>query len=342
MQKVQSLISLLVVAAILALCLPLFDMVYLYPTTTGLISEKARKDAEHLARYLAEDFIISENKTQINRQLRQLVENFSLVRASLRSPAGKVLYSTTAEQVGQIRDLTPLHRALQSGESYSRFFFANLPGQEGVVSLIETQAPLVRNGKLVAVLELIHDVGAVRSSLERSVSHASTFLLAVAGLFFVMILLLASMARKAIKQQNHTEQLLRESQQQLELKHEELNSLFQQVEQAKYEWQMSLDCITDMILLVDDEDKIRRCNESLVRFVGLSYLGVLGKNWKTVLFAEGVELVSLNQQHSEIFHPRHNVWLAIEFYSYQNQQSEKLTVIRIQNLPERRGETAIA
>jgi PAS domain-containing protein len=337
-QKVQSLISLLVIASVLALCLPLFDMVYLYPATTSLISENARKDAEHIGSYLAENFIFGGNDQQINQQLRQLTETFSLVRASLRSSAGQVLYSTAAEQVGQRRDLTPLRRALRRGESYSRYFFASPDGQKDIVSLVETQAPLVRNGELVAVLELIHDMGSVRSSLDRLVAHASTFLLVVAGLFFAVILLLASMARKAINKQNQTEQLLRDSQLQLEEKHQELNSLFQQVEHAKFEWQMTLDCIADLILLVDAEDKVRRCNEALVRFVGLSYLGVLGKNWKTILFAEGVEVVSLNRQHSEIYHPRHNVWLAIEFYPYQVEQGEKLTVVRIQKLHERRNE----
>lgn len=339
MQRVQSLISLLIVASVLVLCLPLFDMVYLYPSTTSLISEQARKDAEHLGRYLAEGFILGESKAQINNQLRQLSENFSLVRASLRSPAGKILYSTDTEQIGQYRDLAPLERALQRGESVSRFLIASLPGKVGTTSLLETQAPLIRDGKLVAVLELVHDMGAVRSFMDRMVSHASTFLLLVAGVFFVVILLLASMARKALSQQEHTEQLLRESQQQLELKHQELNKVFQQVEQAKSEWQMTLDCIADMILLVDGEEKVRRCNAALVRFVGLSYLGVLGKNWKTVLFTEGV---SLNQQHSEIYHPRHMVWLAIEFYPYQDEQGETLTVIRIQQLQNRRaGITAV-
>jgi len=339
-QKVRSLISLLVVASVLALCLPLFDMVYLYPATTSLISEKARKDAEQLGNYLAGGFILGESKQHVDGQLQQLAEAFSLVRASLWSPDGEVLYSTDTGQVGQRHDLASLRRSLRRGESYSKYFFANLKDRKDIVSLVETQAPLIRDGELVAVLELIHDLGDVRSSLDRSVGHASTFLMLVSGVFFGVILLLAGMARKAITLQNQTERLLRDSQQQLEQKHQELNELFHQVEHAKFEWQMTLDCISDLILLVDAEEKVRRCNEALVRFVGLSYLGVLGKNWKTVLFAEGVEVVALNRQHSEIYHPRHNVWLAIEFYPHQVEQGEKLTVVRIQKLPERPGDVA--
>lgn len=340
MQRVQSLISLIIVASVLVLCLPLFDMVYLYPSTTSLISEQARKDARHLGRYLAEGFILGESKGQIDKQLRELKETFSLVRASLRSPDGKVLYSTATDQIGQQSDLKPLRPGFQRGEAASRFLIANLPGKEGTTSLIETQAPLIRGGKLVAVLELVHDMGDFRAAMDSTVSHASTFLFLVTGVFFVVILLLAGMARKSLSRQEHTEQLLRESQQQLELKHEELNQVFQQVEQAKAEWQITLDCIADMILLVDGEGKVRRCNEALVRFVGLSYLGVLGKNWKKVLFAEGGEVVSLNQQHSEIFHPRHMVWLALEFYPFREEQGEALTVVKIQQLQNRRAGTA--
>ncbi len=39
-----------------------------------------------------------------------------------------------------------------------------------------------------------------------------------------------------------------------------------------------------MIFMIDGEGRIRRCNEALIRFLGLSYLDVLGKNWQKVLF----------------------------------------------------------
>lgn len=335
MQKVRSVFTLLIFASVLALCLPLFDIVYLYPSTTRLLIEQIQQDAEELGIFLAASVPYPGDAEQLAAQLQQLQQTFDLQRVSLRSPSGEVLYSTDPRQVGHRRDLDLLRRQLRRGVAYSRIFHATVEGRETPASLIETQAPILVANDLVAVLELTHDISGFRDPLDRSVSHASIFLLLVAAVLLATILSVFRLARQAfLERQLAAEQLL-ESQQALQQQNRELNSLFAQVEQAKHEWQMSLDCITDMILLVDEQDRVRRCNEALIRFVGRPYLAVLGKNWKTVLFAEGVEVLALNQQHSEIYHPRHQVWLRLEFYRYHDQQGGRLTVIRIQQQRER-------
>ena len=46
----------------------------------------------------------------------------------------------------------------------------------------------------------------------------------------------------------------------LESEHAKLTKLFQQVELAKRQWEQTMDCIGEMVPVVDDQDRIIRCN----------------------------------------------------------------------------------
>jgi PAS domain-containing protein len=209
-------------------------------------------------------------------------------------------------------------------------FVAAFPDRNEPISLVEIQTPVMYENKLEEVLVLIQDVSSVRASLDQVVSRSALFLFSVATVFLIIIILIAQMARKVIKKQNYSERQLTESKQQLEKKHLELEQLFDFVAQAKYEWQMALDCISDMILLVDEAGQVKRCNQAFIRFIGCSYLEVLGKNWQQVLFRGNLGIISLDQQNNKIYHQQNRVWLQLEFYPYAAEQKEKLTVIKIQ------------
>ncbi len=336
MKRLQLLISLLFVCAVVALCLPLFDMVYLYPATSSLLNEKVRLEAEHLGRYLAQDFAPQGEAEKLQGQLYAMVDSFALLRASIRTPSGEVLFSTDPQQLGQRRDTAFFRRALRRGEAYSRQFPVQLEQGKEVHYLLETQSPIIQEGDLVAVLELIHDISGQRQQLDQALSRASLFLFIAAALLMAGIVQIVRLARQSIRQQGETELLLQESRLQLETKHKELNQIFSLVEHAKNEWQITLDCIADMILLVDAAGRVKRCNQALIEFVDRSYLAVLGKDWKTVLFSEGIEVHSLSEQRGRIYHPRQKVWLLIEFFPSPESAGEQLTVIRIQ----RQGSTA--
>ncbi|WP_429884337.1 PAS domain-containing sensor histidine kinase [Geoalkalibacter halelectricus] len=61
---------------------------------------------------------------------------------------------------------------------------------------------------------------------------------------------------------------LLENQTKLFRQHQELHRLFRQVEDIKKEWEQTLDCLEDVVVLTDAEGRIRRCNSALRRLVG--------------------------------------------------------------------------
>ncbi len=66
-------------------------------------------------------------------------------------------------------------------------------------------------------------------------------------------------------------------------KHEELKSLFKIVEVGKREWERTMDCVGEMVVLIDDKGRIGRCNRAFKQFTGMTYQEIIGKEWEGLL-----------------------------------------------------------
>jgi len=73
-------------------------------------------------------------------------------------------------------------------------------------------------------------------------------------------------------------------------KHKELNRLFDLVQVAKKEWELTMDCIGDVVILVDAEGMIRRCNTALTRLLGRQFKDIVAKHWQDLF--QGHDVVS--------------------------------------------------
>jgi two-component system NtrC family sensor kinase len=59
------------------------------------------------------------------------------------------------------------------------------------------------------------------------------------------------------------------------------------IEQAKKEWEQTVDCINDIIILIDQNDTILRINKKLSDITNLHYRDLLGRKWQDVLRETG-------------------------------------------------------
>jgi signal transduction histidine kinase/DNA-binding response OmpR family regulator len=72
----------------------------------------------------------------------------------------------------------------------------------------------------------------------------------------------------------------------IKVKHDILSKTVKAIETAKREWEQSMDCIRDAVLLIDSNGLILRCNKVLSTLTGKTYQGLLNRKWQDVL-AEG-------------------------------------------------------
>ncbi|MDD2366061.1 MAG: PAS domain S-box protein [Desulfuromonadaceae bacterium] len=97
---------------------------------------------------------------------------------------------------------------------------------------------------------------------------------------------------------------LARSKESLQEQHKELNWVFKQIEKAKREWEITLDCISDMVLMCDTCGKIKRCNKPIIDLTGLSYSEIIDKNWMTLLVGAGIQVADFDGQHGNLIDPK--------------------------------------
>jgi len=122
--------------------------------------------------------------------------------------------------------------------------------------------------------------------------------------------------KEDITSRKETERELLAKQAELVLKHEELTELFRQVELGKREWEQTMDCVDDMVALVDGRGRIRRCNRAFMKFVGCSYQQTIAGDWRGLLRGAGLDPDLGEGPSGELFHTPSRRWLALKSYPY--------------------------
>lgn len=128
-------------------------------------------------------------------------------------------------------------------------------------------------------------------------------------------------ATRDITERKQIENRYHETQKALLQKHDELTTLFLRVETAKREWERTMDCVGDILILADREKKIVRCNNALREFKGTAYTGILGKNWEEVFVGAKLDACWADQGGAEVFHEDTKRWFSVKAYPYSDPTS---------------------
>ncbi len=88
------------------------------------------------------------------------------------------------------------------------------------------------------------------------------------------------------------------------LDHMKLQELTGKIEMAKREWEATMDCVQDFIILVDDKERIKRFNRPLADFSSLPFDEILEQELSAFMAAQGleVELCLLDSKECECRH----------------------------------------
>lgn len=131
------------------------------------------------------------------------------------------------------------------------------------------------------------------------------------------------------------EQQLLKSKAELTIKHEQLVELFRKVELGKMEWEQTMDCIDDMVLLVDKQEVVQRCNRAFVDFTGIPFNQVISANWWQSISSTGVEVMNFEGPSVELFHPATGRWFSLCIYPYSaGELVNAMAVVTLHDLTE--------
>ena len=116
--------------------------------------------------------------------------------------------------------------------------------------------------------------------------------------------------------QKENDRQLMKNRAELLVKHEQLSALFSQIESAKREWELTLDCIRDMVVLLDRSGKVKRCNRATAEFFGIPYELMPGTDWSGLLQEKGIAEPGPAEGSLELYYQRADRWLFFTRYPY--------------------------
>lgn len=98
--------------------------------------------------------------------------------------------------------------------------------------------------------------------------------------------------------------------------HLELQLLLKDLSRAKNEWEHAVDCLDSMVMLIDTEGNIKRCNKAARDFIGTPYPEIVGKQWRTLLGEHGIDPGNLNESErgADILLQAAGRWLKINLH----------------------------
>lgn len=77
---------------------------------------------------------------------------------------------------------------------------------------------------------------------------------------------------------------------------------------AKLEWETTMDCVADVIILTDRKDHILRCNRAMADLAGMSFSRLLGQRWQRVLAEAGFRCSVSGEEQIEYLSPLGTVY----------------------------------
>ncbi|HMK61127.1 MAG TPA: ATP-binding protein [Dissulfurispiraceae bacterium] len=119
----------------------------------------------------------------------------------------------------------------------------------------------------------------------------------------------------------------------IKLKHAILAESVKAIEAAKREWEQSMDCIKDVVMLIDVTGLLLRCNKVLSTLSGKRYGELLGRHWRTVLEEGGFQSVKDSEYH-------HSTGLYFSCSTYnvsaRNHDFAAVSIITLHDITERK------
>jgi PAS domain S-box-containing protein len=225
--KQTSLRNILIVSLAIAIVLPLYDIIFIYPSFTQLLIEEKRDDAIRIARHLSSQ-LVSENielrknlseSSLLNgvQQLNEIRDNFELIKLKFFSESGEVLFSTDPRELGTINKESYFHEIVARGNIHAEVVqkdTESLERQVLSVDVVETYVPLMRDDKFLGAFEIYYDITGRREQLDALLSRSSIIVFALASGLLMVIVLTLIKENKTITERNRAEDALRESERQ--------------------------------------------------------------------------------------------------------------------------------
>ncbi|MBF0337644.1 MAG: PAS domain S-box protein [Nitrospirae bacterium] len=180
----------LIIALSIFVVLPLADVFLVYPAFINLMVKNTEDEAVRVARHMSVMLSLKEHEGEgdllpdnFSDQVRELMNDFNIVKVKLFSTEGKVLFSTAIEDVGKINKADYFRDIVLRGRAYTKLVKKgnkSMESQRYSSDVIETYVPVLMDGKVIGAFEIYYDVTNRKAAIDRLLNRSHV-------MFFVMV-----------------------------------------------------------------------------------------------------------------------------------------------------------
>jgi PAS domain S-box-containing protein len=234
------------------LLLPLSVLFISAPAFTRLAEQNANGESVRVANHLAASLLaqggdITRGKLPANfpAEAETIRRDFRLFRLRVLSPAGEIVFSTTATEIGSFNRHGYFREEVARGVTQSEVIRRGKRSREGDVvqtDVAETYVPLMVQGRLVGVFEIYYDISERIATLDRVMARTTILLgISVGALLAIAATLLYRSRRSQAER-----------------------------DLAREEWEKTFEAVTDPIMIVSRDFTISRANRAMAEWIGVS------------------------------------------------------------------------
>lgn len=279
-------------ALLLSVLVPLINFYVVFPSFSKSVITQAESNSVQLANHLSLALLDDKDELTQHRidlwaaqEVDALLSNFQLLKLRIFSATGEILFSSRSEEIGDVNTTPYFHEIVAKGKVYSKSVSKDQKSVEGDtyhLDIVETYVPLVKSEKFTGALEIYQDITKTQELLRKSLYWAVGLPMGVMILFVIVFIGGIVQVDRFIKLQLETENRLNGQQKILEEDKKKQLALFAKVEQAKKEWEATMDCVEDMVMMTDTTFKISRCNKAVLSYSCLGFNDILGKSFMDI------------------------------------------------------------
>jgi PAS domain S-box-containing protein len=250
-------IAFIIVLSVLAL--PLFIILFISPSVTNLVEDNAKEESLRLAEHLT-SLLISEERAiasgvlppTFSAEAEKLKKDFDLIDLEVYSAAGVVIYSTNSNEIGHVSNEDYFSGAVAKRGIHSSVMRKGVMTREGdvpEVDMAETYVPLIKEGRFLGAFEIYIDI-------TKKIDKLNALLRRFYILLFIVTAGLMAAAITALYRAG------------MNLSERDI---------ARKEWEMTFDAVTDPVMILDPQFRMKRMNKAMAESLGVAPEKAVGK-----------------------------------------------------------------
>ncbi len=311
---------LFIAATLLAGIFPVLNLYLIYPKYQAQMLSTVQHEARKVAHHLSRQAKVDSGRLQIELSKEAepfILQDFGLLKIKVFDHGGMVIYSSQAKDLGTINKHEYFLEVVARGQEFTKVVNKEEKTSEGETvsrDVVETYLPIMVNNSFAGAFELYYDISDHQAQFNRIYMISLLYPLLLVLIFIGLVGHVLKRLDTKNVEQRRDQQEIEAQRNTLLVEREKQREILTIVENAKRQWEVTMDRVDDLVILADAELRIQRCNLAVSVFSGLSFAEILSKRLPDLFSGLVMDQGAIDGQTFDYYHAASQRWFSIAIY----------------------------